>query len=112
MALDLKVHEKKETALIEVNGRVIGIDGEKFAKKLESLFLKNKKKVIVDLSTTKFLDSYGLGTIVYYFHSMQMKKRDFIILNTNPDPNTYVKRLFELTNLDKVLKVVDSKDSL
>jgi anti-anti-sigma factor len=112
MAIGFKVRGKKEMTLIEVKGRVIGADGTKFADKLESHYLKNKKKLVVDLSETNFLDSYGLGTIVYYSHAMREKKRDFIILNTNSDPNTYVNRLFELTNLCKVLKIVDSKDAL
>jgi anti-sigma B factor antagonist len=93
--------------VIQLSGRVIGVDGEKFAKKLDGAYSKNKKKLLLDLSNVTFLDSHGLGTIVYYFHSMQKEKREFVIVNTNPDPGTYVKRLFELTNLDKVLVIVD-----
>ena len=37
---------------------------------------------------------------------MQKEKRELIILNANPDANSYLNRLFELTNLDKVLNIV------
>jgi anti-anti-sigma factor len=110
MALDIRVRLKKDSIVIKVVGRVIGMDDEKFAKKLESACAKTDK-VILDLSGTDFLDSHGLGTIVYYFHNMQKQRREFIILNANPNPNGYVRRLFELTNLDKILRVVDSLDS-
>jgi|GEM_PF-341797 anti-sigma B factor antagonist len=110
MALDMKVREKKESTVIQLIGRVIGVDGEKFSKKLDGVYSKRKKRLILDMSNVTFLDSHGLGTIVYYFHSMQKEKRDFVILNTNPDPTTYVKRLFELTNLDKILTIVSTVD--
>jgi anti-anti-sigma factor len=111
MALDIKVRIKKNTAVIKVVGRIIGVDGERFAKKLEAVYEKSGD-ITVDLSETDFLDSHGLGTLVYYFHTLQKEKRDFTILNTNPNPNAYVKRLFELTNLDKILKVVDSASTV
>jgi len=38
---------------------------------------------------------------------MQKEKRELVILNANPDKSSYLCRLFELTNLDKVLKIVD-----
>jgi len=110
MAMDVRVKEKKESTLIQLKGRVIGIDGEKFSKKLESAYSKRKDKIILDMSGVSFLDSHGLGTIVYYFHSMQKERRQLVILNANPDPGTYVKRLFELTNLDKILTIVDSAE--
>jgi len=112
MAMDVKVKEKKESTFIQLKGRVIGVDGEKFSKKLEGAYSKKKSKVVLDVSEVSFLDSHGLGTIVYYFHSMQKEKRQLVILNANPDPGTYVKRLFELTNLDKILTIVDSANSI
>ena len=107
MALDVKVREKNGTPIITLNGRVIGIDVEKFAKKLDSLYTKGSKTIVVDMSRVSFLDSQGLGKIVYYFHIMEKTGRALIILNTNPDPQMFVKRLFSLTNLDRVLKIID-----
>ena len=108
MALEVKIREKKEGTVIQLSGRVIGVDGEKFSKKLDATYWKKKKKLVLDLSEVTFLDSHGLGTIVYYFHSMQKENRQLVILNANPDPNTYIKRLFDLTNLNKILTIVES----
>jgi anti-anti-sigma factor len=107
MALEVKVKEKNGTPIITLDGRVIGSDVEKFAKKLDSLYNKDLKTIVVDMSRVGFLDSQGLGKIVYYFHIMEKEGRDLIILIANPDPQMFVKRLFSLTNLDRVLKIVD-----
>jgi anti-anti-sigma factor len=105
MALDIKVKNKNAATVMRLIGRVVGIDGERFAKKLEAVYQKGGD-IVVDLSETDFLDSHGLGTLVYYFHTLQKEKRDFTILNANPNPNAYITRLFEVTNLHKILKIV------
>jgi nitrate reductase NapAB chaperone NapD len=38
---------------------------------------------------------------------MEQAGRALIIVISNPDPQMYLKRLFSLTNLDRVLKIVD-----
>jgi anti-anti-sigma factor len=111
MGLTMKVRCREKKAIAKVIGRVIGADSEKFAKNLESAYAKGDQ-IILDLSETDFLDSRGLGTIVYYFHRMQQEGRDFVILNANANPYGYLKRLFEVTKLDQVLKIVDSMESL
>jgi anti-anti-sigma factor len=112
MALEVKVKEKNGTPIILLNGRVIGSDVEKFAKKLDALYTKDLKTIVVDMSGVSFLDSQGLGKIVYYFHIMEKEGRALIILNSNPDPQMFVKRLFSLTNLDRVLNIIDDIDQV
>jgi anti-sigma B factor antagonist len=107
MALEVKVRKKNGTPIIALGGRAIGSDVEKFAKKLESLYKNGSKTIILDLSEVSFLDSQGLGKIVYYYHIMEKAGRSLVILNANPDPQMFVRRLFSLTNLDRVLKIVD-----
>jgi anti-anti-sigma factor len=85
---------------------------EKCSKKLQSLYKKGVPKLVVDLSRTNFVDSHGLGIIVYYNTLMQKENRELVILNANPDKSGYVHRLFELTNLDKVLRIVQSENEI
>ena len=112
MALEVKVREKNGTPIIALDGRAIGSDVEKFAKKLESLCKKDFKIIVLDLSEVSFLDSQGLGKIVYYYHVMEKAGRSLVILNANPDPQRFVRRLFSLTNLDRVLKIVDDMNKV
>jgi anti-sigma B factor antagonist len=112
MSLDIKLKKIDTIPVLELVGRAIDVDVEKFSKKLESLYKKGVRKIVVDLSRTNFVDSHGLGIIVYYNTLMQKEKRELVILNANPDTGGYVHRLFELTNLDKVLRIVTSQKDI
>ena len=53
-----------------------------------------------------FLNSHGLGMIVYFHTLMQKQGRQLLILNSNSDPSAYLENLFATTNLDKVLTII------
>ena len=95
-------------AIIELKGRVADLDVKRLQTKLEQLYKKRFQQIVVDVSQTDFLDSHGLGTIVYYHTLLQKENRTLLVLNANPDTSTYINKLFELTNLDKVLHLVRS----
>ena len=105
-ALEITVKTEKGSPVIELSGRIIDVDVKRFQNRLEQLFKKKHEKIILDVSKTSFIDSHGLGTIVYYHTLMQKEKRELIILNSNTDENSYLNRLFDLTNLNRVLNIV------
>lgn len=107
LTLEVTVKNNEETPLIELAGRIVDADVKKFQRRIDQIYKKKHQQIIVDLSRATFIDSHGLGTIVYYHTLMQKEKRELVILNANPDKSSYLCRLFELTNLDKVLKIVD-----
>ena len=112
MALEIKQKKLGTIPVLELVGRAIDVDVERFSKKLDALYKKGETKIVVDLSKTNFVDSHGLGIIVYYNTLMQKEKKELVILNANPDKRGYVHRLFELTNLDKVLRLVGSPEEV
>ena len=107
MTLEVTLKKNDETPILELTGRIIDVDVKKFQRRIDQLYKKKEPKIIVDVSRANFIDSHGLGTIVYYHTLMQKEKRQLIILNTNTDRSSYLNRLFELTNLDKVLTIVN-----
>ena len=100
----VKVEDEKP--VLELTGRIVDADVKKFQRRIDQLYKKKHKQIIVDVSRASFIDSHGHDTIVYYHTLMQKEKRELVILNSNPDCNSYLNRLFELTNLDKVLNIV------
>jgi anti-anti-sigma factor len=112
MGLKLSITKHKEYPFVKLDGRVIGIDDRKFGNRMETLFKKNAEKIIVDVSNTEFIDSHGVGIIVYYHTLMKKDNRDLVLLNSNPNPVSYMTRLFEMTNLNKVLTVVNNLDEI
>lgn len=104
--LELNVKREETLPIIELKGRIADMDVKRVQHKVEQLYKKKTAKIVLDVSNASFLDSHGLGTIVYYHTLMQKEGRQLLILNTNPDRSAYINRLFELTNLDKVLNIV------
>jgi anti-anti-sigma factor len=104
--LDVVVKKESDIPVIEVKGRVADIDVKRVQHKIDLVYKKKLPRIAIDLSGASFLDSHGLGTIVYYHTLMQREGRQLLILNTNTDRNSYINQLFELTNLDKVLNIV------
>jgi anti-sigma B factor antagonist len=104
----LEVTVKKDDVLpvVELRGRIADLDVKRVQNKIEQLYKKKVGKIVIDVSSASFLDSHGLGTIVYYHTLMQKEGRQLLILNTNTDRSAYINRLFELTNLDKVLNII------
>jgi anti-anti-sigma factor len=112
MGLKVAVEKHGDDPVVKLEGRVIGVDDRKFGNRMELLFKKKHKRIILDVGDTDFIDSHGVGIIVYYHTLMHKANRELILLNANPNPVSYMTRLFEMTNLDKVLTVVRSLEGM
>lgn len=108
MAISTETGEYRDLPVVAVKGRIVDVDVKKFSKKLKSLTHTTQQAAIVDLSEVTFIDSYGLGILVYYANAMEKEGKKLIVCNTNKDPQAYLRRLFDVTNLDKVLTIVSS----
>lgn len=105
--LEVNIKMGEESPVIELAGRIVDADVKMFQKKIDQFYKKKYPRIILDVTRATFMDSHGLGTLVYYHTLMQKEQRELVILNGNKDTESYLNRLFELTNLDKVLKIVD-----
>jgi anti-anti-sigma factor len=112
MALEVDMRKLGRYPVVAISGRAVDVDVKKLAKKIDALYRRNFPKIVIDVTNTDFIDSHGLGTVVYYHTLMQKEKRELIILNTNPNPNSYLNRLFELTHLDRVLRIVQKPNDV
>lgn len=63
-------------------------------------------KIIVDLKETRYVDSSGLGVLVGLYSHVRKSEGQLAITN----PNRNVKRLFDLTNVERFLPVTASLD--
>jgi anti-anti-sigma factor len=106
-ALEVNVKKDESLPIVELRGRIADLDVKRVQHKIDHLYKKKTPKIIIDVSNASFLDSHGLGTIVYFHTLMQKEGRHLMILNSNTDRSAYINRLFELTNLDKVLNIIN-----
>ncbi len=112
MAVNIRITKHKDMQILTVSGRLINIDSEKFQKKLDSFCKKGFDKTIIDISDVNFIDSFGLGTLIQHHTELHKANRQMLLLNTNPDPNTYIQRLFDITGLKSVFNFITSLDNL
>lgn len=106
MAIGSELKLVNNIPVLELRGTVADADLEEFIEKMESLLAAAHAKVVVDISQITFIGSFGLGKIVSYNARMKKLSRELILLNTNPDPETFIASMLRLTNLYKVLRIV------
>lgn len=112
MGLTIKTRRQGEFYFISLLGRVIGLDAKKFKKKIGSILKKKFHTLIIDISQTEFIDSHGLGTLIYYHTFLQKEGRKLILYNNNPNPQSYMTRLLEITHLNDIIKIVTNLDGI
>jgi anti-anti-sigma factor len=97
---------------LEVAGRIIDSDSEKFAKKIQALCSGREPKVVIDLTNVEFLDSFGLGLLVRCRSNLMNEGRELVFLYSDHNPHSFLWRLFEMTGLRTYFRIVDSPDEV
>jgi anti-sigma B factor antagonist len=91
---------------VEVEGqRIVGNRQELKQKALEHLEAGDRKFVI-DFAATGYIDSSGLGVLVSLSKKIREQGGELRLSSLNEDLRT----LFELTKLDTLFKITDTKE--
>jgi anti-sigma B factor antagonist len=107
MDLGLDVEERDGFAVLSVRGEVDVYTAPRFRERLIELVSEGKHKIIVDLEGVDFLDSTGLGTIISALKRARTHGGDMRLVCTQPR----IKRLFEITGLDKAVPLMPTLDA-
>lgn len=63
--MKLKLTERYEAVVIEVKGNMMGgAEAGEFSETIKKLLTEGKKRIVVDLSDVKFMNSSGLGMLI------------------------------------------------
>ena len=88
--------------ILKVDGEVIFENSNRVKEEAKEIIKEiEAKKLIVDLSSTSYLDSSGIGVILSLFKFMRDNDGKLLIAN----PNEKVKRVFEVTKLNQILDI-------
>jgi len=96
--------------VIEATGDIVDSDVKKLQRKIDDLYKKGVSPIVIDLSQVKFLNSHGLGLIVYY-HTLMQKSKKKLVIRMSLDEESYINKLFESTHLKFVFNIEDNKGS-
>ncbi len=105
--LNMDFTEEGEKLIITVMGDIDAYHSADFKKgireKIESF---SGSKIVLDLSNVSYIDSAGLGSLVAILKDVRNAGKSFVLASLKPN----VKRIFEMTRLDKVFKIVDTPE--
>ena len=90
--------------VVTPKGRLNMVSARRLKEVLTGLVTGGTTRIVVDMAETTFLDSSGLGALIAGLKSARQAGGDLRIARPTPSVMT----VFELTNLDKVLRARDS----
>lgn len=96
-----------DITIIRLKGDFMGDpDTGVFREKIKDTLEKGMKKIILDLSGVKWMNSLGLGALISAYTSVKNHDGDMVITNVTKK----VQSLFMITQLIKVFKHYDTLD--
>ena len=108
MSLEMKVSfdEGEDKWIFSPSGEIDIYSSQKFKEAILEKFNSKKTDILIDGEKLDYIDSTGLGALIYILKLL--KDDDFKIHLMNVKPN--IKKLFDITELDKLFLIRGGKD--
>lgn len=107
LKLSLKTRNRGDVIIVHCQGRIVYRDEAAALSRLVGEVLQHTSKLVLDLTGVSSMDSAGIGKLALLQTWAQGKNVNLKCAG----PNTIVRTLLDLTNLDRVLDVHPSIDS-
>lgn len=104
--MSFTVSKAGDITVVEVEGQLIVGNRQELKQKVLDEVDKGAKKVLIDFSRTGYIDSSGLGVLVSLSKKIREQGGELRLANLNDD----LKTLFELTKLDTLFQISDTRD--
>lgn len=100
MSLEIQVilDENEDRWIIIPEGEIDIYTSPKFKQKVLDAFDKDEKDLLIDCTKLDYMDSTGLGALIYILKKVKEKDNKIYIENIKPN----IKKLFDITKLDKL----------
>ncbi len=100
-----QVTKSGDVLVIDVEGQLIVGNRQELKQKVLEELEGGERKFVVDFTNTGYIDSSGLGVLVSLSKKIREQGGELRLSNLNEDLRT----LFELTKLDTLFKIADSR---
>ena len=104
MSFDVK--KQDDVTIIDVEGQLIVGNRQELKQKVLEELEGGARKFLIDFSGTGYIDSSGLGVLVSLSKKIREQGGELRLANLNED----LKTLFELTKLDTLFHISNSRD--
>jgi anti-anti-sigma factor len=108
MSLHIKVRHHQGIPIVSLSGNISGRDVVKIQQKLDSLQKGLPARIVIELTGADYIDSHGLGVLLFCWKTMQSEQRELIFL----DPAPVIVEMLESTRLSQVIKSVKRVEEL
>ncbi len=105
MAFDVK-RETGEVVVFDVEGQLIVGNRQELKQAVLAELEGGARKFLVDFTNTGYIDSSGLGVLVSLSKKIREQGGELRLSSLNEDLRT----LFELTKLDPLFRIADSRE--
>jgi len=102
--MDISCENRDDVIVLNLAGKIDIDSSPELKAKVLDLIEEGYMSVFIDFSKITFMNSSGLGSLISTIKEARLKDAGLIIIN----PTTFIKSLFKLTQLDKILTIYDS----
>lgn len=107
MALDIKVFQSGDKALVRMTGKVVLDECDRIKSTIIPLISPQIKHINLDLSGVEFIDSAGLGAMVGVKVTSNKHKARLALLN----PSKEVANILMVSKLDSIFDIITGSDA-
>ncbi|GAX35878.1 STAS domain-containing protein [Nodularia sp. NIES-3585] len=92
--------------ILEPSGILNAAKGNELRREITNITSTGADIVLIDLKDVNFIDSSGLGALVSAMQAVKQTNAKLFICSVNDQ----VKMIFELTKMDRILKIFATRD--
>ncbi|UCC48188.1 MAG: STAS domain-containing protein [Gemmatimonadota bacterium] len=104
--MNFEISQHNDVTIVEVTGQLIVANRQDLKDDVLKLLDSGSRKFLIDFRDTAYIDSSGLGVLVSLSKKIREKGGEMRLSNLNEDLRT----LFELTKLDTLFHIADTRD--
>lgn len=104
--MGFSVVKQDGVTVVDVEGQLIVGNRQELKQKLLEELEGGERKFVIDFANTGYIDSSGLGVLVSLSKKIREQSGELRLSSLNEDLRT----LFELTKLDTLFRIADSKE--
>ena len=102
---DLNLIDEEGHYLIELIGDLDIYNNKKFKEKLADIYEDLDKDLVVDCSKLEYIDSTGLGSFISLLKLTRDEEKEITVKNLKKN----IKKVFKITDLDKLFNIGDEE---
>jgi len=87
-----------DESVLRIEGTLDAVTAPELRPALDALVSENKKKIVIDLSSLRLIDSSGVGVLVSVFKRVRANGGDVRVIGVRDQPRA----IFRLLRLDRV----------